>query len=91
MFRLDLVSVFFHLAALCTFVYACVVRPFGALLRIFNIVVRHTIVSPCSVAVPYPLLFFFFSSPCTSRCLEPIEEYMEEGYMGVVRVCAHAL
>ena len=60
MFLLDLVSVFFHLAALCTFVYTCVVCPFGALLRIFNILVRHTIVSPFSVAVPYPLLFFCF-------------------------------
>ena len=57
MFLLDLVSVFFHLAALCTFV--CVVRPLRALLRIFNILVCHTIISSWSVAAPYLLRFFF--------------------------------
>ena len=72
MFLLDLVSVFFHLVGLCTLGYVCVVRPLGALLRIFNIIVRLSIVSPWSVAAPY-LLRFFFSS-CTSPCLEPMEE-----------------
>ena len=42
MFFLCLVSVFLHLAALCTFVFSCVVRPLGAFPRIFNILVRHT-------------------------------------------------
>ena len=56
----DLVSVFFHLAALCTFGYVCVVRSLGALLRIFNILVRLFIVSPWSVAAPYLLRFFLF-------------------------------
>ena len=45
-FLLNLVSVFLYLAALCMFVYVCVVRPFGALPRILNILVRHTIVYP---------------------------------------------
>ena len=58
MFLLNLVSVFFHLAALCTFVR--VVRPPGAVLRICNILVCHTIVSPWSVAAPYLLPFFFW-------------------------------
>ena len=53
MLLLVLVSVFLYFAALCTFVYACVVRPFGALFRILNILVRHTIVSPWFVAIPY--------------------------------------
>ena len=53
MFLLVLVSVFLYLAALRTFVYVCVVRPFGALLCIINILVRHTIVSPWFVAIPY--------------------------------------
>ena len=53
MFLLNLVSVFLYLAALCTFVYVCVVRPFGALPRILNILVRHTIVSPWFVDIPY--------------------------------------
>ena len=91
MFLFDLVSVFFHFAALCTFRYVCVVRSLGALLRIFNILVRLFIVSPWSVAAPYLLRFcclFFFSS-CISRCLEPMEEY--GGYMVVVCVCEHAL
>ena len=35
MFFLCLVSVFLHLAALCTFVFSCAVRPFGAFPRIF--------------------------------------------------------
>ena len=52
MFLFDLVSVFFHFAALCTFGYVCVVRSLGALLRIFNILVRFFIVSPWSVAAP---------------------------------------
>ena len=87
MFLFDLVFVFFHPAALCTFGYVCVVRSLGALLRIFNILVRLFIVSPWSEAAPY-LLRFFFSS-CISRCLEPMEEYW--GYMVVVLVCGHAL
>ena len=53
MFLLCLVSVFLHVAALCTFVFSCAVRPFGALPRILNILVRHTIVSPWFVAIPY--------------------------------------
>ena len=90
MFLFDLVSVFFHFAALCTFGYACVVRSLGALLCIFNVLVRLLIVSPWSVAAPYLLRFccFFFSS-CISRCLEPMEEY--GGYMVVFCVCGHAL
>ena len=52
MFPFHLVSVFFHFAALRTFGYACVVCSLGALLRIFNIVVRLFIVSPFSVAAP---------------------------------------
>ena len=59
MFLFDLVSVFFHLAALCTFGYVCMVRSLGTLLRIFNILVRLSIVSPWSVAAPYLLRFFF--------------------------------
>ena len=42
MFFLCLVSVFLHLAPLCTFVFSCAVRPLGAFPRIFNILVRHT-------------------------------------------------
>ena len=42
MFFLCLVSVFLHLAALCTFVFSCAVRSLGAFPRIFNILVRHT-------------------------------------------------
>ena len=87
MFLFYLVSVFFHLAALCTFGYVCVVRSLGALLRIFNILVCLSIVSLWSVAAPYILRFFFLS--CISRCLEPMEEYW--GYLVVVRVCGHAL
>ena len=62
MFLFDLVSVFFHFAALCTFGYACVVRSLGALLCIFNILVRLFFVLPWSVAAPYLLRFccFFF-------------------------------
>ena len=62
MFLLDLVSIFFHLAAFCSFGYVCLFRPLGALLRIFNILVCHTIVfvSPWSVAAPYLLRFLFF-------------------------------
>ena len=53
MFLLDLSSVFLYVAALCTFVYACAVRPFGALPRILNILVCHTIVSPWFLGLPY--------------------------------------
>ena len=60
MFLFDLVFVFFHFVALCTFGYACVVRSLGALLRIFNILVRLFIVSPWSVAALYLLRFCFF-------------------------------
>ena len=87
MFLFELVSVFFHFAALCTFGYACVVRSLGALLRILNMFVRLFIVSPWSVAAPYLLRFFF--SFCISWCSEPMEEC--GGYMVVVCVCAHAL
>ena len=60
MFLFDLVSVFFHFAALCTFGYVCVVRSLGALLRNFNILVRLFIVSPWSVAALYLLRFCLF-------------------------------
>ena len=62
MLLFDLVSVFFHFAALRTFGYVCVVCSLGALLRIFNILVCLFIVSPLSVAAPYLLRFccFFF-------------------------------
>ena len=53
MFLLCLVSVFLHLAALCTLVFSCALRPFGALPRILNILVRHTIVSPWFVGIAY--------------------------------------
>ena len=53
MFLLCLVPVFLHLTALCTFVFSCAVRHFGAFRRIFNILVRHTIVSPWYVAILY--------------------------------------
>ena len=53
MFLLALVSVFLHLAVLLMCVRVCVVRPFGALLRIFNILARHTIVSPWFVGIAY--------------------------------------
>ena len=53
MFLLCLVSVFLLLAALCTFVFSCAVRPFGDFPRILNILVRHTMVSPWYVAIPY--------------------------------------
>ena len=53
MFLLALVSVFLYLAALCMFVYVCVVRPLGALLRILNLLARHTIVSPWFVVISY--------------------------------------
>ena len=67
MFLFDLISVFFHFAALCTFGYVCVVRSLGALLRIFNILVRLFIVSPWSVAAPYLLRFFLSYFRCVSR------------------------
>ena len=90
MFLFDLVSVFFHLAALCTLGYVCVVRPLGALPRIFNILVR--LFFSLFLHGPWPAhtfcAFFFFSS-CISRCSEPMEEYW--GYMVVVQVCGHAL
>ena len=89
MFLFDLVSVFFHLAALCTFGYVCVVRPLGALLCIFNILVRLFFsLFPHGPWPPHTFCAFFFSS-CISRCFEPMEEYW--GYMVVVRVCGHAL
>ena len=53
MFLLCVVSVFLPLAALCTFVFSCAVRTFGAFPRILNILVRHTIVSPWYVAILY--------------------------------------
>ena len=78
MFLLDLVSVFLYLAALCTFVYACVVHPFGALLRILNILVCPIIVSPWFVAIPYSESVCMFEGgagrgfiPCFSLILSP--------------------
>ena len=53
MFLLALVSVFLYLAVLCMCVCVCVVRIFGALLRILNILARHTIVSPWFVGIAY--------------------------------------
>ena len=53
MFLLALVSVFLHLAVLFVSVRVCVVRPFGALFRILNILARHTIVSPWFVGIVY--------------------------------------
>ena len=78
MFLFVLVSVFLYLAALCTFVYVCVVRPFGALLRILNILVCHTIVSPWFVAIPHSKSVCVFVGgegwgfiPCFSLTLSP--------------------
>ena len=53
MFLLALVSVFLYPAVLFMCVRVCVVRPFGALLCILNILARHTIVSPWFVAIAY--------------------------------------
>ena len=53
MFLLALVSVFLHLAVLFMCVRACVVRPFGALLRLLNILARNTIVSPWFMGIAY--------------------------------------
>ena len=53
MFLLALVSFFLYIAVSCMCVHLCVVRPFGALLRILNILARHTIVYPWFVAIPY--------------------------------------
>ena len=53
MFLLALVPVFLYLAALCMVVFVCVVRPFGALPRILDILARHTIFSPWFVVIPY--------------------------------------
>ena len=53
LFLLALVSILLYLAVLCMCVHVCVVRPFGALLRILNILARHTIVSPWFVGIPY--------------------------------------
>ena len=50
---LALVSVFLHPAVLCMCVCVCVVRPFGALLRILNILARHTILTPWFVGIAY--------------------------------------
>ena len=52
MFLLALVSVFLYLAALCMFVYVCVVRPFGALLRILNIFAAIPLFPRCSWSSP---------------------------------------
>ena len=78
MFLLALVSVFLYFAALRTFVYVCVVRPFGARLRIINILVRHTIVSPWFVAIPYSESVCVFVAgagwgfiPCFSLTVSP--------------------
>ena len=53
MFLLALVSVFLYLAVLFMCVRVCVVRPFDAVLRILNILARHTIVSPWFVGIAY--------------------------------------
>ena len=53
LFLLALVSVFLYLAVLCMCVHVCVVRPFGALLCILNILARHTIVSPWFMGITY--------------------------------------
>ena len=78
MFLLCLVSPFLYLAALCTFVFSCAVRPFGALPRILNILVRHTIVSPWFVAIPYSESVCVFAGgagcdfiPCLPLLLSP--------------------
>ena len=78
MFLLCLVSVFLYLAALCTFVFSCAVRPLGALPRILNILVCHTIVSPWFVATPYGASVCVFAGgagwgfiPCFSLLLSP--------------------
>ena len=59
MFLLDLVSVFCHLAALCMFVYACVVRPFGA----FFAFLTYLFAIPLFPHGPWPphTCCFFFS------------------------------
>ena len=51
MFLLALVAVLSYTAVLFMCVRSCVVRPFGALLRILNILARHTIVSPSFVGI----------------------------------------
>ena len=78
MFLLCLVSVFLYLAALCTFGFSCAVRPFGALPRILNILVHHSIVSPWFVALPYNESLCVFAGgagwgfiPCFSLLLSP--------------------
>ena len=78
LFFLCLVSVFLHLASLCTFVFSCAVHPFGAFPRIFNMFVRHTIVSPWYVAIPYSESVCVFAGgagwgfiPCFSLLLSP--------------------
>ena len=53
MFLLALVSVFLYFAVLCMCVRVCLVRPFGALLRILNRLARHTNVSPWFVGIAY--------------------------------------
>ena len=60
LFFLALVSVFLLLAVLFMCVRVCVVRPFGALPRIVNILARHTVVSSWLVNV---LLFAFSLFP----------------------------
>ena len=78
MFLFCLVSVFLYLAALCTFVSSCAVRPFGTLPRFLNILVRHTIVSLWFVAIPYSESVSVFAGgagwgfiPCFSLLLSP--------------------
>ena len=78
MFLVCLVSVFLYLAALCMFVFSCAVRPFGALPRFLNILVRHTIGSPWFVAIPYNESVCVFAGgagrgfiPCFSLLLSP--------------------
>ena len=76
LFFLALVSVFSLLAVLFMCVRVCVVRPFGALPRIVNILARHTVVSSwlvgfacspfhcflfvCGRPIPFALLWIFF-------------------------------
>ena len=91
LFFLALVSVFSLVAVLFMCVRVCVVRPFGALPRIGNILARHTVVSPWLVGsacspfhcfpfvrgrpIPFALVLIFFF-PCISRRSGPMEEYI---------------
>ena len=83
LFFLALVSVFSLLAVLFMCVRVCVVRHFGALPRIVNILARHTVVSSWLVGfacspfhcfpfvrgrpIPFALLWIFFFFSCISR------------------------